>query len=547
MNYVVADLETTPSGELSFGGFKYLEKDKIYYFTDLYQFINYIDNGSFIIYFHNFSKFDGVYVLDHLVKNAKFVTKFTRKVNEFQTIYTETGNIVNVKFRKNKKTRIEFRCTKLLWAESLKTIGETLNLHVKKGEVDYKLFKDYKDIADIPREFLDYLDNDIMLLDGLVKFFLKDVEKDKLPALTQASMSLKRFKEHIGTDNYNYFFLNKLKPDEWDFIKSAFFGGFSYVNPVFQQYLIKKTLYYYDENSSYPSILLNYKVPYGKPKSEPPSGHYTYWERRLIYSFKIKDNVHEVPYIHGEERKYNSTEYLKEGTLQTHTYNKDEWDYIDSIYDMEYEVVKIMYFKTAPIFHEYIKSVKSMKENAKTPVERSWAKIFLNSLYGKFAQNRVLQSKVWLGDKWDTVTTIKENNLHYIPVAAFITAQARLLLHRAIHEHKEHFVYCDTDSLVMFDKMDNKYLDPNEFGKWKLELVSKEAFFNKTKNYGIITKEGYDIVKLAGYRGGNELTFNQYLNTEEYLHLKKKRVDYGLKLELSPFINDIIIKGVINE
>ena len=545
MNYVVGDFETTPEGLLSYGGVKILGDTDRNIFVSLDQMFSYFTEGRYIIYFHNLSRFDGVFILDWLTQNATYVEKFTRKAKEFTTIFTDMGNIVRIKYFVNRNLKFEFRCSKLMWVDSLDNIGKALNLSVRKGRIDYSKITNYNSIFQIPKDFLEYLHNDLDLLEGLVLHLLNNDLTKTLP-LTQSSLAIKTLKEFIGEDNYKYYFKNKISTTDWDFIKEAYWGGFSYVNPKFKQYIINKKIYYHDVNSSYSSSMKDSLMPYGYPsKTQPKNTTFTYWEKRYISYCKLKEGC--IPYIHSGKSAFKSIEYVVEDTMLVRTYNIDEWEYIESIYEIEYEAIERLYFKTAPIFKEYMEYAKQFKENATNITDRQHAKIMLNATYGKFGQNRVIKSKTWNGENWITKEEVKTKDLSYIPVAAYTTAKSRLLLHYRINEYKEDFIYSDTDSLVLFTKMDDKHLHPTEFGKWDLETYGNKAFFNKAKNYAIVNHKGEHMIKIAGLRTSDNMTFEDYLNNDTYAHLKKKKVINGLKLVSSPFINDIIVKGVINE
>ena len=113
----------------------------------------------------------------------------------------------------------------------------------------------------------------------------------------------------------------------------------------------------------------------------------------------------------------------------------------------------------------------------------------LNALYGKFALNPTVQSKM----PYMTPDGIIKYRLLdpeardpiYIPVGTFTTAYARNKTIRAAQSVYDRFIYADTDSLHLegTDIPANLDIDPYRLGAWKLEKTFTRARFIRAKCY----------------------------------------------------------------
>ena len=147
-------------------------------------------------------------------------------------------------------------------------------------------------------------------------------------------------------------------------------------------------------------------------------------------------------------------------------------------------------------FAAYVHHFYNLKKNAKTPSERLFAKLFLNSFYGRFALNpRHHKETLWLpygevpskklyGEGWeiekiwaDCDLTLwskpkPENQWRFFDVAlaASITGCVRASLWRSLCA-VDRPVYCDTDSIICADGTGLKV--GAELGDWKLEAESE--------------------------------------------------------------------------
>ena len=145
---------------------------------------------------------------------------------------------------------------------------------------------------------------------------------------------------------------------------------------------------------------------------------------------------------------------------------------------------------------------------------RTLAKLMLNALYGKFALNPSVQSKIPFYDNGMIRYSMGEKETRdpiYIPVGTFITAWARYKTITSAQKVYKYFIYADTDSLHLniplppeMSKLSNDELEklttadlqkfgvelPNDFevdpvklGAWKIESRFTRARFIRQKSY----------------------------------------------------------------
>lgn len=163
--------------------------------------------------------------------------------------------------------------------------------------------------------------------------------------------------------------------------------------------------------------------------------------------------------------------------------------------------------------------------NPKDSAQYKIAKLFLNSLYGKFGMSPYKEKHIIIDSsessniyKDFTVTNAisfdhKElisyldfdesddefNHLNIsIPIASAVTAYARNYMYQFKTLKNNNIYYTDTDSVVLDKKLDESYVG-TELGQFKLEYTSEKAIFLAPKVYYCKTNLG-DICKIKGLK-----------------------------------------------
>jgi hypothetical protein len=173
-----------------------------------------------------------------------------------------------------------------------------------------------------------------------------------------------------------------------------------------------------------------------------------------------------------------------------------------------YDVYNIVYHNgwkfmgSTGLFDEYVDKWSDAKIQARK--DENWglymiAKLFLNSLYGKFGTSRTRRSKVPYMDG-DVVaykdTDPEQTDGVYVAMASFITSFAREKTIRAAQKicddyaagrSKIQFCYADTDSLHCISEdhslPEGLHIDKYELGAWKYESRFNRAKFLRAKCY----------------------------------------------------------------
>lgn len=177
------------------------------------------------------------------------------------------------------------------------------------------------------------------------------------------------------------------------------------------------------------------------------------------------------------------------------------------------ELIKCSEYSVAPIFTNYVRFFYNLKREAEEKGDklgRSFAKLMMNSLYGKFAQRVYERVKIPLdpvieygsfyikiGDSYKKILVIdgepymlsRERLLFRdanIAIASHITAYGRMILWGFIQQAgRENVYYCDTDSLFVnkegYERL-KKYTG-SDIGLFKLEKHSTKLTINTLKDY----------------------------------------------------------------
>ena len=146
---------------------------------------------------------------------------------------------------------------------------------------------------------------------------------------------------------------------------------------------------------------------------------------------------------------------------------------------------------TVGLFKDYIDKWNKVKMESTlngNKAMRTLAKLMLNALYGKFALNPNVQSKIPWYDNGVVKYKLGEKETRdpiYIPVGTFITAWARYKTISSAQKVYDRFVYADTDSLHLIgtEIPDMLEVDPVKLGAWKHESTFTRARFIRQKSY----------------------------------------------------------------
>lgn len=524
----------------------------------LSEFFDYINNLSYTseIYFHNL-KFDGSFIVDFFLKNGfeykNSKTQFLRK-NQFNLVVTESGQFFSMSYRNSNNVFIHIYDSLKLLPSSVKALAKDFNLEIQKGEIDYNKWRSYDYIPN--KKEVSYVRTDSEIVANCLHNFMCEGNTKK----TISSCAFDQYKRIIGKDKYNAWFGEWSKNANLELdkeIREAYRGGFCQYNVDYVGKTIKKPSYYNDVNSLYPYIMYTKSLPYGQPvKFEgkyEEDAEYPYYVQKILVDMCIRENG--IPCILRAHKRVNNMYIIDTSdeigvcALELTLTNFD----LELLYK-NYEIFHIEYlggykFKVRnDMFTKYIDKYYKMKQEATTNHQRAKryiAKLFLNSLYGKFGQNpirRMKQPYVSIDNSIKYAICDEEvaKNFHYLPAAVFITALARYKILNDIEKiGKDNWIYTDTDSIISLCKLPDDMLDNEELGKYKIEhmfrkfkTLGQKTYHGTTLNKQIVCKacgcnkgalENYPLgkfeynqkvangrVNLVTKEGGKELDFSEF-------------------------------------
>jgi len=219
----------------------------------LFQIVKMDAHNKRAIYFlfHNFSRFDSIFILNYVVKKNLVIDVFQRDNTIYKLSLTNIEGIT-----------IEFRDSFLICPLSLSNLAKTLNLGQAKKEFDHtrELKLPYCEIYF--KELESYCLNDSVLLmacyinyrERIFNIFKIDISN----CLTIAGLSLNIFKTNYY--DMNEYPIEHLKGIKDKFVRESYFGGHS---EVYRPHM-KMGGFCYDFNSLYPYIMSEFDMPIGE-------------------------------------------------------------------------------------------------------------------------------------------------------------------------------------------------------------------------------------------------------------------------------------------
>ena len=528
--FVVADFETSTEKWYEKDGYARVWlwgiydpfKDKFDYGLDIDSFMKKVlvkhRDINPIIYFHNL-KFDGSYIINWLFRNGYTFDDKLSKVNTFSTSISDMGlwYFIEVCIHKNKNQKyiIKFQDSLKKIPLSVREIPKAFSLgDLVKGDLDYEL---YRPIGYKPNEAeLSYLRRDCMI-PALALMKLVEQGFTKMTGSSDAfyqwklTLQSERAKQRHIEPKFAYRRLfPKLPLEVDDYIRRAYRGGWTYVNPRYAGAIINKPIEVWDINSMYPAKMKERYLPYGEPiyfTGKPNPTRYRCYIVRVWISFEIKEN--HLPCIQVKNSYFfNPTDYISSSEGQEiemvltnidlklifRQYNVTSIKFIDGYY----------FYKVRGIFDEHIDKNMAIKERA-VGGERYIAKSRMNQVYGKTATSPRRKNKIPRLEDGVLKFSLSEEQLEepqYTALGVFITAWARHDIITDAQNNYDNFIYCDTDSLHMFANEDgtepNIPIHPTKLGYYKKEHNVIKSTFLRSKTY-IEQYENGDIeVKCAG-------------------------------------------------
>jgi DNA polymerase elongation subunit (family B) len=459
-------------------------------FDSTAKFVEFVNEQGTIIYAHNGGKFDWHFVLPYL--------------NPYDDIMIINGRIA--------------RCN--LGMSELRDSYNILPVPLaayKKDKIDYAIMEpDQRNKPHNKRKIAEYLKSDCMYLYELISGFVNLYGVQ----ITQASAAMNQWKKISQRK------LPQTDKGFYDLLAPYYYGGRV---ECFESGIIDTKFNVLDINSAYPYAMMH-KHPY--------SGDFThveaYVENADFYKIRCISRG-AFPYRgEGNPGEFAGLRFPNDSETRVFTVTGHEFQAAKRTGTMEREKVLESFVFTEHVdFGEYITHFYEMRKAAKAKgneAESLFAKLLMNSLYGKFAANPEnyrnymivpmdviagLGAMGWtfggeLGPWGLAEAPLLEKQMRYYNVAtgASITGFVRAMLWEAI-ANSTGVLYCDTDSIAV--RVPGSIVRfGEEIGEWKHEGNFDRAGIAGKKLYifrGIPDKRGRRDYKAASK--GARLTHSQ--------------------------------------
>ena len=473
---------------------------------DLVSFIRRIAQFNSNCYFHNL-KFDGRFLLDYLLKNEYVFIEDQRCALEpgmFKALIADSMQFYSITIYWRSGFSTEFRDSYKRLPMAVSKIATSFNLEVGKGEIDYHAEREPgHELTEIE---LDYLKRDIVI----PATALNETMKSGMKKLTIASDALSEYKDLVGRETFMEWFPPLSLQLDYQ-VRRSYRGGFTYADPRTSQRVVGSGLVL-DVNSLYPSVMYNALLPWGQPEWRrgyvETTDDYPFSIFEVTFVAKLKPNHIPCIQIKGSNM-WIDTEYLTDiNEPTTLMVTSVDWE----LYNEHYDITPLAYdggwrfHARRGMFDKYIDKWMTIKASS-TGGLREIAKLYLNSLYGKFATNPNIRPRVpTLEGNVVVMKRGKEDLMEpvYTPVGSAITAYARSVTIRAAQAFYPWFAYADTDSLHLLLGDTSKYdaipkgtpwelesaynkssleIHPTKLGAWKHEYSFQDAFYLRPKFY----------------------------------------------------------------
>ena len=476
LQFAVIDAETDPFNGRDFvepfiwgfyDGENYLEFAGEYATENL---ADYIADYKGSIFAHNGGKFDFHFLIDHL--NLK-----------------KQLTVINGRIAKAQLGQATLRDSFCILPVPLSAL--------EKDDFDYTiLHKSERHKPENAKKISAYLKSDCVYLHEHVKEF---TDKYGLN-LTLASTALKQWKAlggKIPKSNKKYY--NKFLP--------FYYGG--RVQP-FKSGVFEGDYKIYDINSAYPTAM-RFKHPIGTE----------YYETRAV-----RDSLLESAFLEIECESNGALPLrTKEGLFfpnKKAVYYATGWEFIKGIETgtiKNHRINRAYVFTEVGDFTAYVDHFYALKlaaEKAGDKAGRLHAKLFLNSLYGKFASNPDNYEEFYLdefcsrpdegyfpcqrmGDYQLFARPLPEDKHRFLNLAtaASITGWVRAFLWESINKCED-VLYCDTDSIICKDGSALPMGD--QLGQWDLEGEASKVAIAGKKLYACTLKNGKSKTACKGVK-----------------------------------------------
>ena len=471
-----------------------------------------------VIYFHNFSRFDGILILKHIaIHGVEYTFKPLLRNHRLYEVTVYSG----------KKLLFRLRDSLTLLPSSLDNLAQNLCPQLgSKGTITHELLLQ-SELIPHRKLLLDYMRQDIRLLGGVMRkvqeIYWTQYKVDIVTKLTLSSLALTIFRtNYYDPDNWP---IHIPSQNEDTFIRRAYYGGHADVYKP-----LGENLYYYDVNSLYPYVMKSFPMPGGKPV----------WRGNL--EGQDLDNMYGFIEAYVDCPKSITRPFLPYRDMSTKTIVFPTGGFVGVYYSEELKFARDLGYRIIPIsgymfenlnsspFGSFVSTIFERRQEAKRRGNDAMSyvyKILMNSLYGRFGINPkcaiteicdldrynflIKNTDITFADKlnehnyivnyWDNPDHASDPEwspprISAVQLAAAVTACARIHMYPYIS--REDCYYTDTDSVVLGSPLPEGEISSSVLGKFKLEHNVIKGIFLAPKSYSLITQDGKSIIKHKG-------------------------------------------------
>jgi len=411
-----------------------------------------------------------------------------------------------------------------IWATPLRKLGESFN--IIKGDEALTV--------GCSKEVEEYCLQDCrILMTAMLWYFdkVKEIARVSYGYMTSAStayhLGMYSVQEKFGTDAVNRMFPACSETNGFPvWLREGYKGATPLLDPA-QRGRILSPVDVYDFNSDYPFQVVTKRLPVGKPVdidiqdfNKNMETMDMLWVAKMQISATVKEGHR--PTFMNKHIKNGETLASVIDNFTDEDYevvNSVDWVMLKRDYDIHamtpIEVIGFHY--KVGVFSDFIEYWYQIKCTApKNSSLKAFAKLIINSFYGKFGTNPEKEECYYELNEEDCLRvktlpdTKTDKNPLYLPFAMFITSYARDLISQVCGVLGwNHVAYTDTDSVHVYGLSEEECtkafasigikIDDNELGALKHESSSPYGIYIRAKGYVHFDEDKKVIeVKMAG-------------------------------------------------
>ena len=435
------------------------------------------------------------------IHNLSYEFQFLRSVFEFDLVFARTQRKVMKATLKN--YNIEFHCTYFMTNISLEKMADTFKLPVKKlvGNLDYDIIR--VPTTKLTEEEKAYCENDCLVIYHYIKLELYDyVRVDKIP-ITSTGKVRRQLQDLVYKDiNYRRNMRKAINTDPhiYNLLIESFQGGYTHANWMYADEVIEN-VDSYDFTSSYPYVMTCYKYPMSEfvpDNIKSINDMYYLYAYLLVVRFKNIKCKYYNNFISSSKCRYIKGGKFDNGRLMSATeiemvLTDIDFRFILKTHECEYEILESYsaLYKYLPkllinfILDKYVKKTE-LKGIEEEEVNYNRVKAMFNSIYGMTVTNTIRNDVTydnvlgWGEEELSNEKIIellekeKKKGFLSFSTGVWVTAYARNNLLSNLIKLDNRSLYCDTDSIKVFEGYDKNIIkEYNKKVKERIKYVSE--------------------------------------------------------------------------